>query len=196
MSRAPEGDDEVTVLLRRWGERGDRAALDSLLPMVSGELRRIAGRLFANERSGHTLQPTALVSEAYVRLIGRRRGTWKDRLHFFSFAAREMRRVLIDHARRQRADKRGFGLRVVPLRDDLAQIEPQILDLLALHDALERLAELDPHQAHLLELRYFAGLSVDEIAATHDLARSTVYRDLAHARAWVKHELTRGTTDG
>lgn len=186
----PERPEEITKLLRLWGEAGDRDALDAVMPLVSGELRRIAGRLFAGERASHTLQPTALVSEAYVRLIGRRKGYWKDRLHFFSFAAREMRRILVDHARKHRAAKRGHGIEIVPLdKNDAGQL-PRVDDILELDDALEKLAAIDERQARLTELRYFAGLSVDEIAAAEDLSRAAVYRDLAFARAWVKRTLS------
>ncbi len=181
--------DDVTQLLRQWGEAGDRGALDDLMPLVAGELRRIAGRLFRNERGSHTLQPTALVSEAYVRLLGRRQGQWKDRIHFFSFAAREMRRVLVDHARRHQAAKRGGGVEILPLEEDDASAEPQVVDLLALDTVLERLAILDARQARLLDLRYFAGLSTWEIASAENLSRASVYRDLAMARAWVKRAL-------
>ncbi|MEM9596206.1 MAG: sigma-70 family RNA polymerase sigma factor [Acidobacteriota bacterium] len=181
--------DEVTALLRKWGEGGDREALDQLIPLVSRELRQIAGRLFASERGGHTLQPTALVSEAYVRLLGRQRGQWNSRLHFFCFAAREMRRVLVDHARRDRALKRGHGIEIVSLDGQDSPVEPKIVDLLALDEALERLAELDPRHAKVVELHYFAGLSVEEIASALEVSRPTAYRDLAVARAWLKRRL-------
>lgn len=184
--------EDVTGLLHRWGQAGDRAALDALIPLVTEELRCIAGRLFAHERAGHTLQPTALVSEAYVRLIGRREGQWKDRLHFFSFAAREMRRVLVDHARKSHAVKRGQGFEIVPLdvNDEPIEAGTQAVDLLALDLALEKLARFDGRQARLLELRYFAGLKVEEIAEVEGLSRATVFRDLSMARAWVKRELS------
>ncbi|MEM6794030.1 MAG: ECF-type sigma factor [Acidobacteriota bacterium] len=196
----PEDDPashDVTDLLRRWGTRGDRGALDSLVPLVHQELRQIAGRLFAGERASHTLQPTALVSEAYCRLIGRQQAEWNDRLHFFSFAAREMRRILVDHARKDRAKKRGQGFEILSLEEsENPQVEPQVVDLLALDGALERLAALDERQARLVELHYFAGLSAVEIAEAEELSQPTVYRDLAMARAWLKRTLDSGGGQG
>ena len=181
--------EDITTLLRQWGDSGDRQSFDALMPLVTDELRRIAGRLFAKERANHTLQPTALVSEAYVRLVGRREGNWQSRLHFFCFAAREMRRILVDHARRHQAHKRGRGVELVPLDDDIAQSGPDPVNIIALDIALEKLTVIDPAQARLLELHYFAGLSVDEICTVEQRSRASLYRDLAMARAWVKRAL-------
>ena len=182
-------DHDVTELLRRWSEGGDRDSLDRLIPLVSDELRRIAGSVFIQERSDHTLQPTALVNEAYMRLVDRKQATWESRIHFFSFAARTMRRILVDHARRHRAEKRGADAQRVPLEDASAVELQRGVDLLALDAALTHLSEMDARQGRIVELRYFAGLKIDEIATVMEIGQATVNRDLAMARAWLKQEL-------
>lgn len=176
---------EVTRLLRRWRD-GDRAALDELIPIVYQELRRLARAQMRNERAGHTLQPTALVHEAYTRL-GRLELDWQDRAHFLSMAARTMRRVLVEHARARRAVKRGGGAFAVTLTDNLA-VEPDV-ELERLDDALRSLGAHDARAERVLELFYFGGLTHREIAAVLEISATTVDRELRFGRAWLRQEL-------
>jgi RNA polymerase sigma factor (TIGR02999 family) len=185
-SPPPVSPGEVTGLLRAWS-KGDVDAPERLLPLVYGELRRLAAAQMRRERSNHTLQPTALVHEAYVRLVDQRLA-WKDRGHFFGVAARAMREVLVDHARRRHAQKR-FGGIAVPIESAEPAVTPRTLDLLALDQALHRLAELDARQAHLVELRIFAGLTVDEVAKVLDCSPATASRDYRHAEAWLRRQM-------
>jgi RNA polymerase sigma factor (TIGR02999 family) len=181
---------DVTGLLVAWGN-GDEGAHRALMDAVYGELRRLAGAYLRRERPDHTLPPTALVHEAYLKLVDQKRVRWQNRAHFFAIAARQMRRILVDHARAHRAEKRG-GSATIPLTDlDLAGIQPEV-DVLELETALEKLAVLDPRQGRLVELRFFAGLTVEETATVLDVAPITVKRDWALARAWLYREL-RGT---
>ena len=179
---------DVTGLLGDWS-RGDRRALDRLLPLVYAELRRIAARQLRLERNGHTLQPTALVHEAYLRLVEQRTGDWESRAHFFGVAAQVMRRVLVDHARRQAARKRTAGVQRVPLEEIAETAAVNQVPVLVLDHALGRLEELDPGLAQLVELRAFAGLSIDEAAHVLKVSPSTVTRDWRTAKAWLAHEL-------
>jgi RNA polymerase sigma factor (TIGR02999 family) len=182
----------VTELLLAW-TAGDGAALEALLPLVYDEMRRQARRALRRERSGHTLQPTALVHEAFLRLIDQRRVRVESRAHFFGVAARVMRRVLVDHARARAATKRGAGAQQVRL-DELSNERASghsDVDLLALDDALTRLAELDPRKARLVELRYFAGLGTAEAAMALGVSAATVGRDWTLARRWLRRELER-----
>lgn len=186
---------DVTRLLAAWGA-GDRAALDALLPAVYAELRRQAERALRREGDGHTLQPTALVHEVWLRLVDQRPGRLEGREHFVAVAARCMRQVLVDAARARRADKRGGGVHAVTLDAgvDVAAdggAGEAGVDLLALDDALERLARLDPQQARLVELRYFVGLTLDETAAALGVSAATVSREWAIARRWLRRELAR-----
>jgi RNA polymerase sigma factor (TIGR02999 family) len=183
----PAGPD-VTQLLDEWS-RGDRRALDRLLPLVYAELRRIAPRRLRRERDGHTLQPTALVHEAYLRLVEQRSVDWRSRAHFYGVAAQMMRRVLVDHARRQAAKKRGDPGQRVPL-DDIAETAaaPQI-PVLALDDALSRLEQLDRGLARIVELRAFGGLTIDEAAHVLNVSPSTAKREWRTAKAWLAREL-------
>jgi RNA polymerase sigma factor (TIGR02999 family) len=182
----------VTDLLLAWGA-GDRAALDTLLPIVYGELRRQAARALRREGEAHSLQATALVHEAYFRLVEQDRVQWQNRAQFFGVAAQILRRILIDHARARRAAKRGGGA----VRLTLEELNTphggdrggDALDILALHDALERLGKLDPAQVRLVELRYFAGLTIEETAAALGLSPATVKREWAVARGWLRREL-------
>ena len=185
---------DVTGLLLRWSE-GDAGALDRLLPVIYGELRRIASKQLRAERPEHSLAPTALVHELYLRLVDQRRATWQNRAQFFGLSAQLMRRILVDHARTQQAAKRGGSATRVSL-DDLVEgspTEPVVpgpaADVLAIDEALERLARLDGDQARIVELRFFSGLTVEETA--HVLKRSprTVKRDWRLARAWLYREL-------
>ena len=183
---------DVTRLLVAWGQ-GDRNAADQLVPLIYDELRRLAQRHLAGERSEHTLQPTALVHEAYMRLVDLRRIEWQDRDHFFAMAARAMRRLLVDHARKQRAAKRGGPEEDLPL-DQISDFgtpgrEP---DLVALDDALKSLSAFDPLKAKIVELRFFGGLSIDETAKIVQCSRSTVKRHWQMAKAWLHSELSKG----
>jgi RNA polymerase sigma-70 factor (ECF subfamily) len=179
---------DVTVLLERW-RGGDRAALDELMPLVYGELRSLADRHLRNERAGHTLQPTALVNEAYLRLAAVRGGGFENRAHFFAAAATAMRRILVDHARRRGRQKRGADVTIVDLDVDLvAGIDPRV-DLLALDDALDRLTAVSPVKGKVVELRYFGGLSVEQTAEFLGISPATVKRHWAFARVWLYREL-------
>lgn len=194
----PRPDRDVTALLQQWSQEGDRQALDLLMPLVAQELHRMAQGFFRQERSDHTLQPTALVNEVYMRLVDRRKATWQDRVHFLSFAARTMRRVLVDHSRKQKAQKRGAGAQQVVLEDSAVVTVQRGIDFLALDEALLGLAEIDTRQARIVELHYFAGLTVDEIAAVVEVGTATVKRDLAMARAWLRRRMESpgGSPDG
>jgi len=198
---AATGGADVTGLLIAWSE-GDRAALDALLPAVYAELRREARRALRREAAGHTLEPTALVHEAYLRLVDHRPTRCRTRAQFFCVAARCMRQVLVDAARSRRAAKRGAGARPITLGDADALAEPAPrdetvgIDVVALDDALERLAALDPQQARLVELRYFAGLTLDDTAATLGVSPATVSREWTVARRWLRRELVRGGAPG
>ena len=188
----PSGD--VTAILRAWSD-GDRGALDRLTPIVYDELRRLARRYMRGERAGHSLQTSALVNEAYMRLVDYKRMQWQNRAHFFAVSAQLMRRILVDHARRHNL-KRGGGVPHVSL-DDAAVVgggEPSA-DLVALDDALNALARLDPRKVQVVEMRFFGGLSVDETAAVLQISAVTVMRDWSTAKAWLYRELTGGSGD-
>lgn len=179
----------VTSLLVDW-QHGDAAALDALLPVIYDELRRIAARYLRRERVEHTLEPTALVHEAYFRLVGQQGVAWHNRAHFFAIAAQLMRRVLIDHARRKQAEKRGGDVEVVRLDTAAADLpERREIDVVALDEVLTRLAEIDAQQARVVELRFFAGLNVDETAEVLGVSPTTVKREWRMARAWLLREL-------
>ncbi len=185
---------EVTRLLLAWNA-GDRAALERLMPLVYAELRDIAERHFRRERPGHTLQPTAVVHEAYFRLVDQTRVTWRNRGHFLAIASQAMRRILIDHARGRDAEKRGGHAERVTLDlgMDLASPEPgREVDLLALDEALERLKALDGGQAQIVELRFFGGLTIEEAADVMETSPSSVKRDFRSAKAWLFRELGLG----
>lgn len=178
----------VTTLLQQ-AQGGDRSALDELLPLVYKELKRIAGRQLANERRGHTLQATALVHEAYLRLVDQHSVDWRNRAHFFSIAAEMMRRILVNHAINRRAQKRGSGETLLSLDEAVKLPDKQELDLILLDETLNRLAELDPMQARIVELRFFAGLSNEEVAAVLNVSDSTVKREWRSAKAWLAAQL-------
>jgi RNA polymerase sigma factor (TIGR02999 family) len=182
-------DADVTQLLQAW-RKGDASAGERLLPLVYAELHRRAAAAMRREDAGHTLQPTALVHEAYMRLVDQRRGDWQNRSQFYGIAAQMMRRVLIDHAREHLAAKRGGGARQVTLSGvDAAADSDDAVEVLALHDALEKLTALDARQGQVVELRYFGGLSVEEVAEALGISPATVKREWATARAWLKREL-------
>jgi len=186
---ADEPPEDVTALLARWS-RGDSDALDALMPIIYAECRRIAARQLALERRDHSLDPTALVHELYLRLVDQRRASWENRAQFFGVAARLMRRVLVDHARARHAEKRGGDAVFVSL--DTAADTPddsQVADVLAIDEALERLAAHDPEQVQIVELRYFAGLTVEETARVVRRSPRTVKREWRLAKAWLYQEL-------
>jgi RNA polymerase sigma factor (TIGR02999 family) len=182
---------DVTALLVDWS-RGDRGALGQLVPLVYAELRHIAARQLARERPGHTLQPTALVHEVYLRLVDQRKTAWQDRAHFFGVAAQIMRRILVDHARRQNAAKRGDGISCVSIDDALEVPASNDIPILSLDRALDRLQQLDPSLAMIVELRAFGGLTVDEAAHVLKISPSTAKRDWRTAKAWLTRELSSG----
>ena len=183
----PSGQ-EVTALLREWSA-GDRGALERLMPLVYGELRQLAASHLRSERGDHTLQPTALVHEAYLRLVGQRSVSWANRAHFFGIAAQMMRRVLVDHARRRLAAKRSPGTLRIDLGEETAAAPDRAPELLALDRALTELERLDPRQARVVELRFFAGLSVEETAEVAGVSTATVKREWRTARAFLRHEI-------
>lgn len=186
MKTAQEG---VTRLLVDWS-RGDAAALERLTPLVYGELKRLAGRYLRRERPDHTLQSTALVHEAYLRLIDQRSVAWQNRAHFFGVAAQLIRRILVDHARSKHAAKRGANAVKLSLDDIVETPRQRDLDLVALDDALGTLGELDPQQSRIVELRFFAGLSIEETAEVLHISPATVKRDWTAAKAWLYRELS------
>ena len=184
-----EPEPELTRLLREWSG-GSADALSRLMEIVYPELRRIAAQRLSRERQGHTLQPTALVSEAYLRLAQQTPGKqWSDRTHFFAVAARIVRAVLVDHARARLAVKRGAGAIGVEISDDAAHVPAPPVDLLDLDAALEALEKLDPQQSRIVELRHFGGLSIEETAEVLGISASTVKRDWAVAKTWIRRHL-------
>jgi len=184
-----DDNDEITRLLEEW-QGGSQEALEALLPLVHRELRLLAARYLRKERAGHTLQPTALVNEAYLRLLGRPPGDLKDRAHFFAIAAQSMRRILVDHARRHQADKRVGHQDKVSLTKVPELATAPATDILELHDALEKLRQVNERQAKLVELRYFGGLTNVEAAEALGASRATVERDWQVARLWLRRRLS------
>ena len=187
MTRVPNPQN-ITKLLAEWRD-GNQSALDELYPLVYDELHRLARRYMSRERKGHTLQTTALINEAYVRLVGQK-VNWANRSHFFAISAQIMRRILIDHARRHAYAKRGGGAQQVSL-DEAATVTPdQSGELIRLDEALKSLAEMDPRRSQVVELRYFGGLNNEEIAGVLNVSENTVTRDWNMARAWLYQQLT------
>jgi RNA polymerase sigma factor (TIGR02999 family) len=178
-------------MLRQWGD-GDQGVIDQLLPLVYDELHRQAARYLRRERPGHTLQTTALIHEAYIKLIGQREVQWQSRTHFYAISANLMRRIMVDYARTKHREKRGGDDVKLPLEaaGEIAS-KPKSTDLLALDEALDRLALLDEQQARVVELRYFSGLSLEETAEALRISRATAARDWSMAKAWLHRELTR-----
>jgi RNA polymerase sigma factor (TIGR02999 family) len=181
---------DVTKLLAEW-RAGDREALDRLMPLVYQELRSIAGRFLRNERPGHTLQSTALVHEAYVRLVDQTRSDWRSRAHFYGVAATIIRNILVDHARARQAAKRGGPAPALSLDEALQMPQKRGLDLVAIDDALLSLSRLDPQQSRIVELRFFGGLSIEETAEALGISPSTVKRDWILAKTWIFQELSK-----
>jgi RNA polymerase sigma factor (TIGR02999 family) len=184
------GEHDVTELLRQWSD-GNRQALSELLPIIYNELRRVAHQYLHRERVDHTLQTTALVHEAYLKLIDQRSVNWQNRAHFFAVAAQAMRRILIDNARRRTAGKRGKGEKI-PLEDVAIVSKDRDESLVELDEALRVLEEIDPQQGKIIELRYFGGLTIEETAEALSLSPATVKREWAMARAWLYSALTAG----
>lgn len=181
----PEPAGEITDLLRA-AESGSSDAVDRLIPLVYQELRQMASRYLRNERSGHTLQTTGLVHEAYLRLVDQSRTTWKNRAHFFGIAAQAMRRILVDYARRRQSAKRNAGS---PITLDEELVPREEAEILGVDEALGRLGQLDERQGRIVELRYFAGLTIEETAEALDISPATVKREWLSARAWLQREL-------
>ena len=184
-------DAALTQLLAEFSD-GKHQAIEALLPLVYAELRRQAARHLRRERVGHTLQPTALVHEAYMKLMEQRDVRWQNRAHFFGIAAQAMRRILIDHARNRGRNKRGGAQPKVELEEGHAIQQPVAIDVLALDEALKRLQTLDARQARIVELRYFGGLSVEETAEVVEISPATVKRDWTMAKAWLANQLRTG----
>jgi RNA polymerase sigma factor (TIGR02999 family) len=178
---------DVTVLLADWS-RGDRTALNQMLPLVYAELRRVAARQLRSERADHTLAPTALVHEVYIRLVDQRSVDWQNRAHFFGVAAQVMRRILVDHARRHGASKRGEGVRCVSIEEAKEVAASNEIPILGLDDALTRLEQIDPDLAKIVELRAFGGLTIEDAAHVLSVSPSTVKRDWRTAKAWLNRE--------
>jgi RNA polymerase sigma factor (TIGR02999 family) len=191
MARIKTDSSNITQMLRDWGD-GRTEALDELLPLVYNELRRLAASYLRKERPNHTLQTTALVHEAYLKLIDQRNVEWKNRGHFFAIAAQAMRRILVDHAKARHREKRGGPSEDASLEDVLvAAAQDSNIDLVALDEALSKLARIDPQQVKIVELRYFTGLSLDETADVLGISRATVARDWQVSKAWLHREMTR-----
>jgi RNA polymerase sigma factor (TIGR02999 family) len=186
----PQTPQNVTELLIGWS-KGDKEALDTLVPLVYDELRRQASRYLRRERVGHTLQTTALIHEAYLRLVDQKNVHWQNRAHFFGIAAQLMRRILVDHARTKKRAKRGGSNIRVSFDEANAMVQGQDLDIVALDEALHRLAEIDEQQNRIVELRFFSGLTVEETAEVLGISPATVKRDWSVAKAWLHREITR-----
>lgn|SRR5512143_2997946 len=187
-SSSPKG---VTELLVDWS-KGDQKALDELIPLVYGELRRLASRYLRRERPDHTLQTTALVHEAYLRLVDQRDGNWRNRAQFFGVAAQLMRRILVDYARSHGASKRGGDYRRIPFDDVIISAEEKDASLLAVDEALNVLALIDPQQSRVIELRIFGGLTVEEVAESLGISPRTVKREWSVAKAWLHRQISKG----
>ena len=183
---------EITHLLLSWS-KGDEAALEQLIPLVYPELRKLARRYMGREKPGHTLQTSALINEAYLRLVDQQTVEWKDRSHFFAMAAQVMRHILVDHARSYLYEKRGGGAQHVALEEDTVLCDERASELVALDEALTRLGLIDQRKSKVVELRFFAGLSVEETAETLNLAPITVMREWRAAKAWLHREVSPST---
>lgn len=182
---------EVTQLLVDWSN-GDQSALERLMPLIDEELRRLAHRYMSRERVGHTLQTTALVNEAFLRLVNRKNLQWQNRAHFFGIAANLMRTILVDHARAHACTKRGGGARKLELDEALVISQQKASEVLALDDALKQLALIDPQQSRIVELRFFGGLTVEEAGEVLHVSPATIKREWSTAKAWLYHELSKG----
>lgn len=191
MSETEPKTCEITQILHEWSE-GKREALDKLMPLVYDELHRQAARYLRRERTNHTLQTTALINEAYLKLIDQKQIVWESRTHFFALAANAMRQILVDYARKKYSQKRGGEMEKLQLDESLTvAADEKTVDLIALDEVLTRLEEIDEQQAKVVELRYFSGLSLEETAEALHISRSTAAREWSMARAWLHRELTR-----
>ena len=186
-------EEEITQLLAEWNN-GNESARDELMPLVEDELRRIAARYLSGERQDHTLQATALINEAYLRLVDQKEVQWQNRAHFFAIAAQLMRRILVDHARSRSRAKRGGGAQMVSLVEQ-AVIPNEVEEVIALDDALKNLAEMDPRKSQIVEMKFFGGLTNEEVAAVLKVTPRTVERELRKAKAWLNRALSKGATD-
>lgn len=184
-----KSSEGITQLLIDWG-KGDQAALEKLMPLVYSELRRLASNYLRRERGEHTLQPTALVNEAYLKLVDQKNAKWQNRAHFFGISAQLMRRILVDHARQHQAAKRGGSAQQrISITSAEKAVQPPDVDLLALNEALDELSKMDPQQARIVELKFFGGLSIEEISEVLSIGHATVERDWKMARAWLRRQL-------
>jgi RNA polymerase sigma factor (TIGR02999 family) len=192
MSRSEQAKQDITEILREWSS-GNQEALDKLMPLVYDELHRQAAQYLRRERPDHTLQTTALIHEAYLKLIDQRDVDWESRTHFFAIAAQAMRRILVDYAKTRNREKRGGAAKTLPLEEafEVQAKEEKSVDLIALDEALTKLAEIDEQQARVVELRYFADLSLEETAKALKISRATAARDWSVAKAWLLRELSR-----
>ena len=181
---------EVTELLTAWSG-GDKAALDKLMPLIHQELRRLAHRYMSRERPGHTMQTTALVNEAYLRLVNRDGVHWQNRAHFFAIASQLMRHILVDHARSHAYAKRGGGAQTISLDEAMVVSQERAAEVVALDDVLKELAKIDPQQSRIVELRFFGGLTIEETAVVLRLSPATIKREWSTAKAWLYHELAK-----
>jgi len=185
----PTTPQEITQLLTKWN-RGDKTALEELVPLVYPELRRLARGYMSRENSGHTLQTSALINEAYLRLVNQQDVNWQNRSHFFAVSAQVMRHILVDHARKYSYEKRGGGAEHIPVDEVSVMCEERAAELIALDDALNRLAVLDARKSQIVELRFFGGLTVDETAEVMKLAPITIIREWRAAKAWLGREVS------
>ena len=190
-----EDRTQITELLARLDQHNRHEVADQLMPLVYDELRRLAQGYFRRERPDHTLQPTALVHEAYLRLVDQTRVEWQGRTQFYAVGAVVMRRVLVDYARRRKRVRRGGGGRKIELDSGLAPADMSEFEILALHEAIEKLATLDERQAKVVEMRFFGGMSVEEVAQALGVSKRTVEGDWRHAKAWLRAEFTREATE-
>jgi RNA polymerase sigma factor (TIGR02999 family) len=188
--RPASAEPRVTELLAAWSN-GDESALNTMMPLVYDELHRMARRFMARQKAGHTLQPTALINEAFIKLVGNENKEWKDRAHFFGVAAQAMRHILVDYARSRSYAKRGGGAQRVDLDQALAVTQERTGDIVALDDALNELTKVDARKSQVVELRYFGGLTVDETAEVLKVSSVTVMRDWSLAKAWLYRELAK-----
>ena len=190
-ARPASDDPGITQLLAAWSN-GDESALDAIVPLVYDELHRMARRFMARQNPGHTLQPTALINEAFIKLVGNENKEWKDRAHFFGVAAQAMRHILVDYARSRNYAKRGAGAQRVELDQALMVTQERSGDIVALDDALNELSKVDPRKSQVVELRYFGGLTVEETAEVLKVSTVTIMRDWSLAKAWLYRELAKG----
>ena len=189
-------DPDVALLLEQiaQGKRAKQDAAEKLMPLVYDRLRYLAKKLLGQESPAHTLQPTALVNEAYLRMVGQKQVNWRGKTHFFAIGAKMMRRILVDHARKKLSQKRGGGMHRIELADDLCVSSRNNEDILSIEEALEKLAKLDPRQAQVVELRFFGGMSVAQVAETLGVSKRTIEADWTVLRAWLRRELSGSTT--